>query len=29
MLANARVLGHVFNPLTVYWCHRADGTLPA
>ena len=20
MLANARVLGHVFNPLTVYWC---------
>ena len=27
MLANARVLGHVFNPLTVYWCHRPDGTL--
>jgi len=27
MLAHARVLGHVFNPLTVYWCHRADGTL--
>ena len=27
MLANARVLGYVFNPLTVYWCHRADGTL--
>jgi DUF1365 family protein len=25
MLANARVLGYVFNPLTVYWCHRADG----
>ncbi|MFC0436710.1 DUF1365 domain-containing protein [Kutzneria buriramensis] len=22
MLANARSLGHVFNPLTVYWCHR-------
>jgi DUF1365 family protein len=21
MLANARSLGHVFNPLTVYWCH--------
>ncbi|NUR98255.1 MAG: DUF1365 domain-containing protein, partial [Kribbellaceae bacterium] len=20
MLANARVLGHVFDPLTVYWC---------
>ena len=19
--------GYVFNPLTVYWCHRADGTL--
>jgi len=27
MLAHARVLGHVFNPLTLYWCHRADGTL--
>ncbi len=27
MLANARVLGYVFNPLTVYWCHRADGEL--
>ncbi|MGD0605978.1 MAG: DUF1365 domain-containing protein [Streptosporangiaceae bacterium] len=27
MLAHARVLGCVFNPLTVYWCHRADGTL--
>ncbi|WP_433894502.1 DUF1365 domain-containing protein [Streptomyces sp. CA-111067] len=26
MLAHARVLGHVFNPLTVYWCHDADGT---
>jgi uncharacterized protein len=25
MLANARVLGYVFNPLTVYWCHRPDG----
>ncbi len=24
MLAHARVLGHVFNPLTVYWCHRPD-----
>jgi uncharacterized protein len=29
MLGHARVLGHVFNPLTVYWCHRADGTLAA
>ena len=27
MLANARVLGHVFDPLTVYWCFGADGTL--
>lgn len=25
MLANARVLGFVFNPLTVYWCHPAGG----
>ncbi|SES17133.1 DUF1365 domain-containing protein [Actinokineospora terrae] len=27
MLANARVLGHVFNPLTVYWVHDAEGAL--
>ena len=27
MLANARVLGYVFNPLSVFWCHRADGSL--
>jgi len=27
MLAHARVFGYVFNPLTVYWCYRADGTL--
>jgi DUF1365 family protein len=27
MLAHARVLGYVFNPLTVYWCHYPDGTL--
>ena len=26
MLAHARVLGYVFNPLTLFWCHRADGT---
>jgi DUF1365 family protein len=26
MLAHARVLGHVFNPLTLYWCHDPDGT---
>ena len=22
MLASARVFGHVFNPLSVFWCHR-------
>jgi DUF1365 family protein len=27
MLANARVLGHVFDPLSVHWCFRADGSL--
>ncbi|MBF9066450.1 DUF1365 domain-containing protein [Streptacidiphilus fuscans] len=27
MLTQPRVLGHVFNPLTVYWCHDADGAL--
>lgn len=27
MLAAARSFGHVFNPLTVYWCHAADGRL--
>ncbi|MFJ5613637.1 DUF1365 domain-containing protein [Streptomyces sp. NPDC093221] len=26
MLTHARVLGHVFNPLTLYWCHARDGT---
>ncbi|MFI1438585.1 DUF1365 domain-containing protein [Streptomyces fructofermentans] len=25
MLTHARVLGHVFNPLTLYWCHTPDG----
>ena len=25
MLCHARSLGHVFNPITVYWCHGADG----
>ncbi|GES28171.1 DUF1365 domain-containing protein [Streptomyces angustmyceticus] len=25
MLAHARVLGHVFNPLTLYWCHDPGG----
>lgn len=24
MLANARVLGYVFNPITVFWCRHAD-----
>jgi hypothetical protein len=27
MLANARVLGYVFNPISVYWCHQPDGRL--
>jgi DUF1365 family protein len=27
MLTQARLLGYVFNPLTVYWCHDADGAL--
>ncbi|WP_424215063.1 DUF1365 domain-containing protein [Streptomyces sp. BI20] len=27
MLAQARVLGRVFDPLTVFWCHDADGAL--
>jgi hypothetical protein len=27
MLASARVLGYVFNPITVYWCHAPDGSL--
>lgn len=27
MLAAARSFGHVFNPLTVYWCHGRDGQL--
>lgn len=29
MLGHARVLGYVFNPLTVFWCHRRDGGLAA
>ena len=29
MLGHAAALGYVFNPLTVFWCHRADGTLAA
>ncbi|MFG2122564.1 DUF1365 domain-containing protein [Streptomyces sp. NPDC048710] len=27
MLTQARVLGYVFNPLTLYWCHDPDGEL--
>jgi DUF1365 family protein len=27
MLAHARVGGYVFNPLTVFWCYQADGSL--
>jgi uncharacterized protein len=27
MLANARAFGYVFNPISVYWCHRPDGSL--
>ncbi|MEU8548949.1 DUF1365 domain-containing protein [Streptomyces roseoverticillatus] len=27
MLAHARVLGYVFNPLTLYWCHDRAGAV--
>ncbi|MFE1273384.1 DUF1365 domain-containing protein [Streptomyces sp. NPDC058757] len=27
MLAHARVFGFVFNPLSVFWCHDASGSL--
>jgi DUF1365 family protein len=29
MLCNARVLGHVFNPLSLHYCLAADGTVAA
>jgi DUF1365 family protein len=29
VLAMPRVLGHVFNPLSVFFCHRRDGALAA
>lgn len=29
VLCFPRVLGYVFNPLSVWFCHRADGTLAA
>ncbi|CAN5271717.1 DUF1365 family protein [soil metagenome] len=28
-LMQARVLGYVFNPLSLFWCHDADGELQA
>jgi DUF1365 family protein len=27
MLTSARVFGHVFNPLTLFWCYRQSGAL--
>lgn len=27
LLTNARTLGYVFNPLSVFWCYRGDGEL--
>ena len=27
MLTNARSLGYVFNPLTLFWCHDRDGAI--
>jgi len=29
MLSFPRVFGYVFNPLTIYFCYRPDGTLKA
>ncbi len=29
MAANARALGHCFNPISVFWCHRRDQSLAA
>ncbi len=29
LLTSPRVLGHVFNPLSLWWCHAADGRLAA
>ena len=26
-LMQARVLGYVFNPLTLYWCHDSEGVV--
>ena len=27
MLAQARILGYVFNPVSFFWCYRKDGSL--
>ena len=27
MAANSRALGHCFNPISVFWCHRRNGEL--
>ena len=27
VLTNLRVLGYVFNPVSFWWCRRADGSL--
>ncbi len=29
LLCMPRLLGHVFNPISIYWCHRPDGGLAA
>ncbi|GAA4798295.1 DUF1365 domain-containing protein [Actinomycetospora chlora] len=29
MLAHARVLGYVFNPITLYWCRDVEGVVTA
>jgi hypothetical protein len=29
MLAHARVLGHTFDPMSAFWCLRADGSVRA
>ena len=29
MLAHGRVLGHVFNPMSAFWCFARDGSLRA
>ncbi|RLV47526.1 FAD-dependent oxidoreductase [Nocardioides mangrovicus] len=29
MLAHPRTLGYVFNPISVFWCHREDHSLAA